>query len=299
MKPLVVLSLCDGLAVGYSVIRELMDDFQSLEYNAVEINEAVRKLTDANFPGKIRRPCHDVKFMASNLEKFKDLLSRVDMIVFGFPCTSLSSQGKMNDWEGESGLFWACMEILNYIKKFNPNLKFFIENVASMRNSIREEISATIGVPHFELDASYFGPQARVRYYWFNWAAPLVPEVHSSIMPVDCLEDDGITLVSVSKSNRGKDDFGDPIVEGRARKDGKAGTLVTGDGCNGQSTRNLVITNKLKTRDLRVPEAAKIQGLGEWNFSSVSNAVAFEAIGNSWDRRAVKEILKGAFEDAA
>lgn len=276
-----VISLADGIASGYEAFKRLGI---KVNYHAVEIGEVQRAIADLNHPD-IKRPFNDILEMAQEEE-----MPFYDYFLAGPTCTSLSSQGKREDWEGDSVIFFDCLEIYEKCKKTNPNIKFMFENVASMKNVIRDEISEHLGVPYFLGLSALVSGQDRKRYYWFNWEQPIIED--KNIMANDCLDEDGLHLFSFSKSNRNR--IGEPpIVEGRFKSNAKSGTLTTGKGCRGQSTFNQVITKNMKVRDLSINECARLMGLDNYQFNCTVGQ-AYEVIGNGWSIGMICEILKAS-----
>lgn len=289
MRKINVLSLCDGISGGALSLLNITKNFN---YIAVEIDKKPRSISNKNLKFIERSVGHDVY---SITERDIKLLQNIDLFLAGPECTSLSSQGCRTDWDGKSKIFYKCVEILGWVKKYNPDVKFFFENVASMRLVCRDEISNQLGVKHFLGDSSLTSGQGRKRYYWFNWEAPKIKD--KNINCNDILEDDGLHIVAFTKSNRNK--IGDkPVVKGRQRKDFKAATITTGEGGRGQSTINLVVTKKLKTRPLTIRECARLQSLPDTiDFSDVPITATFKAIGNGWEIGMVTEILKMTLKD--
>lgn len=282
MKKLKVLSLCDGISVGLEALKRLVGE-ENIEYHAVEIAENKRAISDLNHSG-ILRPCHDVYEMATWKK-----MEYYDLFLAGPTCTSFSSQGKREEWDGESKILIDCVEILKKCRETNPDIKFMFENVASMRNVVRDDISKLIGVPFFLGASELVSAQDRNRYYWFNWEPPVLED--RGIEANSILDPDGLLLMAFSKSNRNKP--GEPaIVEGRIKKKPKSNTLTTGVGCNGQSTMNKVICKNMSIRNLSVPECARLQGIGNYSFDFSSNSEAYEALGDGWQCDTVVEILK-------
>jgi site-specific DNA-cytosine methylase len=277
-----VLSLCDGISCGLEALKRLGIE---VEYHAVEIAGNKRLISDMNHGG-IYRPSNDVLEMAK-----WDKMPHYDLFLAGPTCTSLSSQGPRTEWNGESKIFFDCLEILKKCKEANPDIKFLFENVASMRNVIRDEISSYIGVPHWLGASELVSAQDRNRYYWFNWEPPTLED--KGILADSVLDPDGILMFSFSKSNRNKKGEA-PIVEGRIKPKAKSNTLTTGRGCNGQSTMNKVITKGMQVRDLTVSECAKLQGVGNYSFDFIPNSIAYEALGDGWQVDTVTEILRKA-----
>lgn len=277
-----VLSLCDGISMGLQAFKNLGVE---VDYYAVEINPKKRLISDLNHSG-IKRPYHDVLEMEKS--GFSDYF---DFFIAGPTCTSFSSQGKREEWEGDSKILINCVEILDRLRKVNPEIKFLFENVASMRNSVRDEISKILGVPFWEGRSELVSAQDRVRYYWFNWAPPVLGD--RGITANSVLDSDGLHMISFSKSNRNKKGEA-PIVEGRVKAKAKSNTLTTGLGCNGQSTMNKVITKNMKIRDLTVSECSRLQGVGNYSFDFVTSSEAYEALGDGWQVDTVVEIFRSS-----
>jgi site-specific DNA-cytosine methylase len=279
LKPLKVISLCDGIASGFEALKRLV---VTCDYHAIEIDVKKRTIADQNHK-EIIRPTNNVYDALESIVNFN-----YDLVLCGFTCTSLTSQGSRKLWGGESAIFFECLEILKEIKKVNPNVKFLFENVHSMPNTIREEISKLLGVEHFLGDSSLTSPQGRKRYYWFNWDNPEIKD--KGLMADNFLDDDGLCLIACSKSNRNKKGE-KAIVEGRIRKDGKSGALLTGIGCRGVSTLNMVLTKKLITRPMTIEECKRFQSIPNYVFNC-DDKTAFNAIGNGWEVGIITEILK-------
>lgn len=290
LTPLRVLSLCDGFATGYFVLKKLFPN-RRIIYVSVEINGQARLVADTNFPGEIIREEDDVLAMESNFELLDNQF--FDLFLCGFTCKSLSSQGNREGWDGESKIFFNCVEILHKCQKINPNIKFFFENVSTMENIFRDQISEILEVPCFIGDAGLVSPQGRVRYYWFNFYCPPFPPMTKERDKIlDCrnfLDEDGLAVAAFTKSHRKFPDRS--FVEGRLRKDNRFATLTCGDGCFGQSTANFVITNKMKTRRMSVNECKNAQGISEYDLNCISISAAFEGLGNGWQADAVLYIL--------
>lgn len=274
-----VLSLADGVGTGREVLKRLGI---KCEYHAVEIVEYKRKIADANHPDIIR-PSHDIIDMADNIE-----FDHYDLILCGFTCTSLSSQGNRDAWDGDSKIFFDCLKIVEGCSETNPKLLFFFENVCSMENQYRDQISKLLGVSYFRGESGLVAVQDRHRCYWFNWQHPTI--VAREVDPRSVLDDDGMLIFSVSKSNRNKKGE-PPIVKGRFKEFGKAGTLVTGKGCRGQSTANYIVTKKLEVRLPTPSECARLQGLDNYNWPCTDMQI-YESCGEGWMATMVEEIFK-------
>lgn len=89
----------------------------------------------------------------------------------GFPCVHLSSvRAYRKNLEGEgSNLFWRLLELLGWIQEVFQTfakVKFCIENVASMDEGARRQISGELAVMPVKLDPADCMPFSRPRLAW-------------------------------------------------------------------------------------------------------------------------------------
>ena len=93
----------------------------------------------------------------------------IDFIGSGSPCQDLSAAGNRVGLNGKkSSLFFVFVEILNYVKKLNPNVKFLQENVGSANTYDVGVMSRELGVYPVRFNSSLVSAQQRDRYYWTN-----------------------------------------------------------------------------------------------------------------------------------
>lgn len=124
MNPINVLSLCDGMSCGHIALKEL--DIPVGNYYASEIDKNSMKVTMTNFPETVQ--LGDVNNI--NPEELAKKLPKIDIVMFGSPCRSLSKatagrEQYNNGLKGISGLFFQCNEILKAIKAFNnPDVNY-------------------------------------------------------------------------------------------------------------------------------------------------------------------------------
>ena len=84
-------------------------------------------------------------------------------------CQGFSYSGKrLNFNDPRSALFFTFVDILNHIKKFNPNVKFLLENV-KMKKEWEDVITNFLGVSPVLINSSLLSAQNRQRLYWANW----------------------------------------------------------------------------------------------------------------------------------
>lgn len=108
-----------------------------------------------------------------------DLRNEIDLVVFGSPCTNLSSINPV-DRRGlertQSKLFYEAKRILRDIYVFAPTNKklyFLMENVASMTSKDRDIITNELSeifpdVKLVKINSADVSPANRRRLYWTN-----------------------------------------------------------------------------------------------------------------------------------
>lgn len=159
-----VLSLCDGMSCGQIALTEL--GIKIDHYYASEIDKNAIKCTQDNFPDTVQ--LGDVMQIT---EETLHELPKIDLIMFGSPCRSLSKatagrEDYNNGLKGVSWLFYPCAAILDWIKKNNnPDVFFLVENVDSNKQNDINEMSQILGVQPHLINANLFSAQDRLRNY--------------------------------------------------------------------------------------------------------------------------------------
>jgi len=133
------------------------------KYYSSEIKPCAIELTQYHFPDTIQ---------VGDVTKWREWdidWSKIDLILSGSPCQDLSSIGKGAGLNGnKSSLFFVFIEILNHIKKLNPNVIFLQENVASARKEDIGIMSQELGLYPCRINSCLVTAQLRDRYYWSN-----------------------------------------------------------------------------------------------------------------------------------
>ena len=161
MKKLTVLSLFDGISTGYYSLKEA--GFEIENYYSSEVD---------------KQPMQISKYHYSDITQLGDVTkwkewdidwSEIDLLIGGSPCMGFSYAGKgLNFNDPRSALFFEYVNILNHIKKFNPNVKFLLENV-KMRKEWEQVITDLLGVEPVLINSALVSAQNRQRLYWANW----------------------------------------------------------------------------------------------------------------------------------
>lgn len=290
-KELNVISLFDGISAGQLTLNKL--EKQINKYYASEIDLNAIKVTQSNFSNTIQ--LGDIK----NWINWDIDFSSIDLILFGFPCQSFSICGKRLNFEDERGkLFFYARDILNYIKKLNPNVQFLAENVP-MKKEIAELISEELGIDYIEADSACFSPQTRLRYYWTN-IPQLATKIDNQLVLKDILEKDkpddyfdwyecdyefyGEENVVCARLNLNGHDF----LKRVNSKEQKCQTLTAVTG--GNQHKKVYLDGRI--RKLTTIEYARLQGFPDNYCNMISKSAAYKAYGNSWNIPTVKEIIK-------
>lgn len=184
-RPIRVWSLFDGMACGRIVLKELNISVEC--YVSSEIDKHAIKAEKQNFPDIIQVGSVTDIDVAELVGKY----GVPDFLFGGSPCQSFSMSGKMKGMStaqgeevytldrylelksqgfkfvGQSYLFWEYMRILTELRKYNPNILFFLENV-EMLEKWERCLSHAIGVRGVHINSALVSAQNRKRIYWSN-----------------------------------------------------------------------------------------------------------------------------------
>lgn len=188
-----VLSLFNGMSTGRLALENV--GIKVNKYYSSEIKPYAIKLTQHHFPDTIQ--VGDI----TKWEEWDIEWSKIDLVLSGSPCQNLSVAGQREGIHGEkSKLFFTFIDILNHIKKVNPKVLFFQENVGSASGKDIYEISKHLGVHPVRINSKLVTAQLRDRYYWSNIRTKvkgLTKEVYTDIPQP---KDRGIMLKDVLTS---------------------------------------------------------------------------------------------------
>ncbi len=71
-------------------------------------------------------------------------------------------------FKSQSYLFWEYVLLVDHVKSFNPDVKFFLENVKMKKNNL-DMITEALGVEPVFINSALVSAQSRQRWYWANW----------------------------------------------------------------------------------------------------------------------------------
>jgi site-specific DNA-cytosine methylase len=158
-----VLSLFDGMSCGQIALNKAGVKYDN--YFASEIKPHGIKITQHNYSNTIQ--IGDVtKVYAKDLPK-------IDLLIGGSPCQSFSSAGKLEGFNGKSGLFWEYVRIYNELKP-----KYFLLENVNMKAEWKNIISEHLGVEPIRLNSNLLSAQNRDRLYWTNIKFDIPKEKH-------------------------------------------------------------------------------------------------------------------------
>lgn len=117
-----VLSLFDGMSGGMLALKSAGIEVDT--YYASELDKFAVAESQANFPDIIQ---------LGDVTKWREWdipWGEIDLLLGGSPCQGFSSSGKgLNFQDPRSKLFFEYVDILEHIKKFNPNVKFILKTL--------------------------------------------------------------------------------------------------------------------------------------------------------------------------
>ena len=156
-----VLSLFDGISCGQQALERL--GVEVGKYYASEIDKYAISITQKNYPDTIQ--LGDV----AKWHEWDIDWGKIDLIIGGSPCQGFSMAGKQLAFDDpRSALFFVFVDIRNHIQKFNPDVKFLLENVR-MKKEHLAVITEYMGVEPVMINSALVSAQNRVRFYWANW----------------------------------------------------------------------------------------------------------------------------------
>lgn len=297
-----VLSTFDGISCGKVALERA--GIKNDKYFASEIDENAIAISEKNHNDIIR---------LGDVTKWREWeLPKIDLVIGGSPCQGFSRAGKCLNFEDpRSRLFFEYVDILNDIRKKNPDVLFLLENV-KMKTEWKDVISSYLGVRPIEINSKLVSGQNRSRLYWTNIPDVTLP-ADKGINLIDILEDVPIDDTYIEHEGiffeRGISEASRNLVrkvdgEIRISQSTNKGYIVAenGDGINlsfptSKSRRGRVIKQKSSTLDCACNicvlhngairrftqrELERLQTLPEGYTDGFSKSVAQKAIGNGW-----------------
>lgn len=189
-RPIRVLSLFDGIATGYLVLRDL--GFKVEKYVASEVDEESLTISMVNHEGKITY----VKDVKNITKKHIDKWGPFDLLIGGSPCNDLCTANphRRGLFEGTGRLFFEYYRLLNILKpkEDDPRPFFWLfENVVLMENKVKADICRFLECNPVLIDAVKVSPANRARYFWGNIPGmnrPIVASQKDKLCLQECLD---------------------------------------------------------------------------------------------------------------
>jgi DNA-cytosine methyltransferase len=179
--------LFSGIGVGSLAFKEVFGTDAKCEFFS-EIHPQRVKAYLKNFPD--HKNVGNIDFVDI------DRLPKIDVLIGGSPCQDLSiARGKGREGlDGDqSGLFYKFLDV---IREKKPRY-FILENVASMKDEDRDEISKKLGCQPIMLTSLHWTGQNRERYYWCNF--PVQTALPAPVDPRDVIDKTDIPTEPMSK----------------------------------------------------------------------------------------------------
>jgi len=270
-----VLSLFDGISCGMVALERA--GIKVDKYYASEIEPNAIKISEKNYPNIIR---------LGDVTKWKDWdieWENIDLLIGGSPCQGFSFAGKQLNFEDpRSKLFFEFVGILNHIKKFNPNVKFLLENVV-MKKEYQNVISKNLDCSPIMINSSLVSAQERKRLYWcnFNVQQPYDKNIFlENIIDYSCekfLSDNTASRFRSIKNIRHLSEKSKCLLS----------SMWKGSQSNGMT--NVVVDGKI--RCINPLECERLQTLPDGYTDCVSNTQRYKALGNGWTVDVIAHIL--------
>lgn len=302
---MIFLSLFDGMSCLQIALREL--GIIPEIYYASEIDKHAIKQTQFNFPETVQLGS------VTDWKNWNIDWGKIDFIGAGSPCQGFSFAGKQLAFNDQrSKLFFVFIDIFNHCRKFNPGVKFLLENVDMKRESMRV-INEFLGVFPVNINSNLVSAQNRNRWYWSNIKTKqvgLFGEIYTDIpKPIDrciLLKDileseveeryylNNKTINRLINSDffhhfRDYNEKSKCITTGELRLQNDTNYVIDMRGRGGQA--NAVELQKHRIRRLTPIECSRLQTIPVWYKWECSDTQQYKMLGNGWTIKVITHIL--------
>jgi DNA-cytosine methyltransferase len=285
-----ILSLFDGMSCG-----RIAADRVGIEvgtYYASELDKYAITVTQANWPDTVQ--LGDVtKWREWDIE-----WASIDLLIGGSPCQGFSLAGKQLAFDDpRSKLFFAYVDILNYIRLFNPKVKFMLENV-KMKKEYLDAISKILEVEPILINSNLVSAQNRQRYYWsnFSFSDPVQKDVlindilQNEVEEKFYVSDKQLLRLNISELKNGGCRV---CFQSIGQNINKSECLQARDykGISGRQYFTTAMTNG-RLRKLTPIEYERLQTVPDNYTNHVSNTQRYKMLGNGWTVDVIAHIFK-------
>jgi len=296
-KGINVISLFNGMSTGHTALDNI--GIKVNNYYSSEIKPHAIELTQHLFSKTIQ--VGDV----NNWREWDIDWKSIDLLLSGSPCKDLSGAGKKAGIYGEnSGLFWRFIEILEHIKKLNPNVIFLQENVGSASKVDIGIMSRAMGIYPCRINSQLVTAQQRDRYYWTN--ARTKQTMFDTVTDIPQPKDQGILLKDIIENGFVDRDKGRAILESESRLNTNMKKLLrryktTGFGnvvyCvaqrgRGSGNKDNAMFNGEQIRPFTKIELCRLQGFPDNHCDILSRNKAASLLGDGWTLPIIEHIFQ-------
>jgi len=273
-----VISLFNGMGTLRQAINDL--NIKVDKYYSSEIKLYAIELQQHHFKDVIQ---------VGNIEDWKDWdidWATIDFIGSGSPCQDLSAAGKRAGINGSrSSLFFVFVEILEHVKKLNPNVLFLQENVGSANAYDVGVMSRALGVYPARINSSLITAQLRDRYYWTNISTKNT--MFDTVTDIPQPKDKGIVLNDILTSGK-SDAKKHTCLNTRSGTGGTQRYLKHRNDTTGMLT---LITDNNKFRTCNTIEMCRLQGFSDDYCDILTQKKAGSLLGDGWSLPIIIHIL--------
>lgn len=275
-----IISLFNGMNTGRCALDNV--GVKVNKYYSSEIKPYAIKLTQYHHPDTIQ--VGDVR----NWREWAIDWASIDLILSGSPCQDLSNAGKRAGIYGEkSGLFWVFVEILNHVKKYNPNVLFFQENVGSAPITDVGIMSRAMGVYPVRFDSNILTAQNRDRWYWTNAKTKPYGMFDDIITDIPYPKNKNILLKDIIESGTVTKDKANAILESQSRH------VVNQESMIKRAAKDFItiVFDGGKYRKLSQTELERLQGFPDGWTSILEYNEAASLLGDGWTLPIIEHIF--------
>ena len=277
-----ILSLFDGISCGMVALERA--GIKVDKYYASEIDENAIKVSRNNYPNIIR---------LGDVTKWQEWAidwQSIDLLIGGSPCQGFSFAGKqLNFNDVRSKLFFVYVDILNYIKSKNPNIKFLLENV-KMKSEYQDVISSCLGVKPIRINSNLVSAANRDRLYWMNFEVKIPEDRGITFDDINSNSDEWLSDEYINRVSKWKSQQ-KPLKNVTYIGEKQKLPCLTARGYNQSHSGMILISNGSKYRYLTNTEAELAMTLPVGYTRGISDRERARCIGNGWTVDVIAHIL--------